>query len=171
MKQTIRLTEGDLHRIVKESVNRILKESYGKGEKYTYKTEDGGAANCEFVTATFEDGYPYSVGLIDHNKKEIYPNHGYHYPNRCAKGLMKKALSLGYTYVDSEMPSEKNKTLLKKYYKSGRKEGIFLGQIKEIRPAMGVLERYEIVDIIWQKQEREPGATWYISYVAMKKVK
>lgn len=28
MKQIIRLTEGDLHNIVKESVNRVLKESY-----------------------------------------------------------------------------------------------------------------------------------------------
>ena len=31
MKQVIRLTEGDLHRIVKESVRKILKE-YGEGE-------------------------------------------------------------------------------------------------------------------------------------------
>jgi hypothetical protein len=30
MKRTIRLTEGDLHRIVKESVNRILKETSDK---------------------------------------------------------------------------------------------------------------------------------------------
>ena len=29
-KKLIRLTEGDLHRIVKESVNRILKEEYDK---------------------------------------------------------------------------------------------------------------------------------------------
>ena len=35
---------------------------------------------------------------------------------------------------------------------------------------MGVLEKYEIVDIISQKFEREPGATWYMSYVAMKKI-
>ena len=28
MKQTIRLTESDLHRVVKESVEKILKESY-----------------------------------------------------------------------------------------------------------------------------------------------
>jgi hypothetical protein len=83
---------------------------------------------------------------------------------------MNCALKLGYTYVDSEMPSEKNKTLLKKIYKSGRKQGIFLGQIKEISPSMGVLEKYEIVDIIWQKFETEPGAVWYLSKVAMKKI-
>lgn len=171
MKRKVRLTESDIHKIVKESIDKILKEGFGRGNKYTYKTEDGDTANCEFITSTFEDGYPYSVGLIDHHKKEVYPCHGYHYPNRCANGLMKKALSLGYTYVDSEMPSEKNKTLLKKVYKSGKKENIFPGQIMEIRPSMGVLEKYEIVDIIWQKQEREPGATWYLSYVAMKKVK
>lgn len=112
-KQVIRLTESDLHKIVKESVNKVLGEGYGKGEKYTYKTEDGDTVNCEFVTSTF-DGYPYSVGLINHNRKEVYPCHGYHYPNRCAEGLMKYALSLGYTYVDGEMPPKKNKTLLKK---------------------------------------------------------
>lgn len=112
MKKIVRLTESDLHKIVKESVKRVLKESYGEGDKYTYKTEDGDTANCEFITSTFEDGYPYSVGLIDHYKKEIYPCHGYHYPNRCANGLMKKALSMGYTYVDSEMPPKKNKTLI-----------------------------------------------------------
>ena len=27
MKKIVRLTEGDLHRIIKESVNRIIKES------------------------------------------------------------------------------------------------------------------------------------------------
>lgn len=30
MKKNIRLTEGDLHRIVKESVNKILKEGWTK---------------------------------------------------------------------------------------------------------------------------------------------
>lgn len=141
---------------------------FGKGSKYSFNGD--GTLDCEFLTSTFEDGYPYSVGLVNHFKKEVSPCHGYHYPNRCAKNLMNYALRLGYTYVDSEMPSEKNKTLLKKIYKSGRKEGIFLGQIKEIRPSMGVLEKYEIVDIIWQKFEREPGATWYMSKVAMKKI-
>ena len=114
MKQRIGLTESDLHRIIKESVRRVLKESYGKGTKYTYKTQDGDTANCEFITSTYDDEYPHAVGLIDHYKKEVRPCHGYYYPNPCAKGLMKKALSLGYTYVDSEMPSKKNKTLSKK---------------------------------------------------------
>ena len=141
---------------------------FGKGNKFSFNGD--GNLDCEFLTSTFEDGYPYSVGLVNHFKKEVSPCHGYYYPNRCAKNLMKYALKLGYTYVDSEMPSEKNKTLLKKIYKSGRKEGIFLGQIKEICPSMGVLDKYEIVDIIWQKEEREPGATWYMSKVAMKKI-
>lgn len=141
---------------------------FGKGSKYSFNGD--GNLDCEFLTSTFEDGYPYSVGLVNHFKKEISPCHGYHYPNRCAKNLMNYALKLGYTYVDSEMPSKNNKTLLKKVYKSGRKEEIFVGQIKEFRPSMGVLEKYEIVDIISQKFEREPGATWYMSYVAMKKI-
>ena len=33
MKQVIRLTEGDLHRIVKESVKRILKETDKTGKE------------------------------------------------------------------------------------------------------------------------------------------
>ena len=141
---------------------------FGKGSKYSFNGD--GNLDCEFLTSTIEDGYPYSVGLVNHFKKEVSPCHGYHYPNRRAKNLMNYALRLGYTYVDSEMPSEKNKTLLKKIYKSAKKDGIFLGQIMEIRPSMGVLEKYEIVDIIWQRQEREPGATWWMSKVAMKKI-
>lgn len=35
-KQVIRLTESDLHRIVKESVNRILKEDEGNRLPYPY---------------------------------------------------------------------------------------------------------------------------------------
>lgn len=35
MKQRIRLTESDLHRIVKESVRKVLKESVGLFEVYT----------------------------------------------------------------------------------------------------------------------------------------
>jgi hypothetical protein len=34
MRQKIRLTEGDLHRIVKESVKRILRETYTGDETY-----------------------------------------------------------------------------------------------------------------------------------------
>ena len=84
---------------------------FGKGNKYEYKDKCGNLVKCEFVTSTFEDGYPYSVGLINHFKKEISPCHGYHYPNRCAMGLMKKALEMGYRYVDDCMPEKKNKTI------------------------------------------------------------
>jgi hypothetical protein len=34
MKKTIRLTEGDLHKIIKESVKKILKEDYNKSHFY-----------------------------------------------------------------------------------------------------------------------------------------
>lgn len=135
-----------------------------KGSKYSFNGD--GNLDCEFLT----DGNSYSVGLVNHFKKEVSPCHGYHYPNKCANKLMRYALKLGYTYVDGEMPSTKNKTLLKKTYKSGKKEDIFLGQIKEFRPSMGVLKKYEIVDIIEQKFERESGATWFMSYVAMKEI-
>lgn len=136
---------------------------FGKGSKYSFNGD--GNLDCQFLTSTFEDGYTYSVGIVNHTKKEVSPCHGYHYPNRCANGLMNCALKLGYTYKDSEMPSVKNKTLLKKWYKSGRKEEIFVGKIMTISP-----KEYEIVDIIEQNFEREPGATWYMSYVAMKEI-
>ena len=38
-KQIIRLTEGDLHRIIKESVNNILKETNNFNKKYEYLTD------------------------------------------------------------------------------------------------------------------------------------
>ena len=38
MKKIVRLTEGDLHRIIKESVNNILNEKYDYGH---FKGEDG----------------------------------------------------------------------------------------------------------------------------------
>ena len=44
MKKLIRLTESDLHRIVKESVRTILRETNSKVDELTmeYVTEDGG---------------------------------------------------------------------------------------------------------------------------------
>ena len=43
-KQLIRLTEGDLHRIIKESVNKILKENDDNFTPHAYKglTNNGG---------------------------------------------------------------------------------------------------------------------------------
>ena len=38
-KKLIRLTESDLHKIVKESVDRILKESYDIVEPYCFETD------------------------------------------------------------------------------------------------------------------------------------
>ena len=84
---------------------------FGKGSKYEYKDKEGNLVKCEFLTSTFEDGYPYSVGLVNHFSKEVSPCHGYYYPNRCANNLMNYALRMGYTYVDSEMPKKLNKTI------------------------------------------------------------
>ena len=84
---------------------------FGKGNKYSFNGD--GNLDCEFLTSTFKDDYTYNVGLVKHTKREVSPCHGYHYPNRCAKNLMKYALRIGYTYVDSEMPSAKNKRINK----------------------------------------------------------
>ena len=92
---------------------------FGKGNKYSFNGD--GNLDCEFLTSKLSDGYRASVGIVNHNKKEVSPCHGYHYPNRRAKSLMNYALRMGYTYVDGNMPSRVNKTLLKKYYKTAKK--------------------------------------------------
>lgn len=40
MRQRIRLTEGDLHRIVKRSVNKVLRESYNDDDVYMSNYRD-----------------------------------------------------------------------------------------------------------------------------------
>jgi len=56
MKKIIRLTESDLHKIVKESVNKILGELKG----YTYDPTDGGYYDRFGNEAEYdEDGVPY----------------------------------------------------------------------------------------------------------------
>lgn len=74
-KKIIRLTEGDLHKIVKDVVNQVINER-----------RDG---NLEFVKG--KDGYTNYV--IDHDKKEVSPMHGY-YPN----GGKSRAKKLGYRF-------------------------------------------------------------------------
>lgn len=65
---------------------------FGKRNKYSFNGD--GNLDCEFLTSTFNDGYSYSVGLVNHFKKEVSPCHGYCYPNRYAKSLMNYALNL-----------------------------------------------------------------------------
>jgi hypothetical protein len=64
MKRIIRLTESDLHRIVKESVNKILKEVKG----YTYDPTDGRYYD-KYGNA--EDDYPEEE---DDGKEDMYGN-------------------------------------------------------------------------------------------------
>lgn len=82
---------------------------FGKGSKYSFNGD--GNLDCQFLTQSDFSGYKYNVGLVNHFKKTVSPCHGYYYPNSTANSLMKYALKLGYTYVDGEMPSTKNKTL------------------------------------------------------------
>lgn len=102
-KNLIRLTESDLHRIVKESVAIIL-EGFGKGNKYSFNGD--GNEDCEFLTYN-----GHSIGLVDHFNKVVSPCHGYYFPSNRSKGLMNHAKRLGYVYDDPEMPKELNKTL------------------------------------------------------------
>ncbi len=78
MKKIIRLTESDLHRIVKESVCRILSEER-RGDDEFVKGADG-----------------YSQYYIDHKNKTVSPIHGY-YSSKAPKRYAEKH---GYRYIE-----------------------------------------------------------------------
>jgi len=61
MKQIIRLTESDLHKIVKETVNRILAEEFAPGANTTFGVNADGSAD-----STFGIAYP-AKGLVKDN--------------------------------------------------------------------------------------------------------
>lgn len=63
MKKIIRLTEGDLHRIVKESVNKILNETFSDGYKELLK--NGGIESTDEKTAQLADIYPHRFSKDD----------------------------------------------------------------------------------------------------------
>lgn len=62
-KKLIRLTEGDLHRIVKESVNRVLKESNRRTKRMIREFDDYDNYD-EFEDEEFIDkkGHPIRIG-------------------------------------------------------------------------------------------------------------
>lgn len=78
MKRTIRLTESDLHRIVKETVNRILSEERRGDDEYV-KGPDG-----------------YSRYYINHKDRTVSPIHGYYSSNE-PKEYAKRH---GYRYIE-----------------------------------------------------------------------
>lgn len=49
-KQVIKITEGYLHRIIKESVNNILKESYNDDDAYMYNYNDAMSDKYESIS-------------------------------------------------------------------------------------------------------------------------
>ncbi len=77
-KKLIRLTEQDLHRIVKESVNRILSEVRRGDDEYV-KGPDG-----------------YSHYYINHKDRTVSPIHGYY----SSKAPKKYAERNGYRYIE-----------------------------------------------------------------------
>lgn len=81
------------------------------GKQKTTLYCDGKQVEGEYLTQKDFSGFAWSVGLVNHYKKTISPVHGYYYPNPTSLSLMKRALKLGYTYVDCEMPKHINKTL------------------------------------------------------------
>ena len=62
-KKLIRLTESDLHKIVKESVDRILKESYDIVEPYCFETD----REEQWYQVGYNQGLDYAIEwLKDH---------------------------------------------------------------------------------------------------------
>lgn len=62
-KKLIRLTESDLHKIVKESVNRVLKEAFSDGYKEILK--NGGIESTDEKTAQLAQIYPHRFSKDD----------------------------------------------------------------------------------------------------------
>lgn len=87
MKKIVKLTESDLHRIVKECVNKILNEARRGDDEYV-KGPDG-----------------YSQYYINHKNRTVSPIHGY-YSSEAPK---KYAEINGYRYIEPKGSAKKNK--------------------------------------------------------------
>lgn len=80
MKRRIRLTEGDLHRIVKESVNRILSETVNEGQgwdTFRYHMRHGGMPSFgdDFDEKEFIEngnGHPSQSYRGQHTSRQYY---------------------------------------------------------------------------------------------------
>lgn len=67
-RNRIRLTESDLHRIVKKSVNNVIKEAYNPYNDETEQTAEGGF--CEYAERYGLSAFGYAI--YDMIKKEIW---------------------------------------------------------------------------------------------------
>lgn len=72
-KKLIRLTESDLHRIVKESVNKVLRETIRQRNYYVKEVEcyTEGGEDIVYVAALSENGVD---GIAKRRVREKYPN-------------------------------------------------------------------------------------------------
>lgn len=87
MKKIVKLTESDLHRIVKECVNKILNEARRGDDEYV-KGPDG-----------------YSRYYINHKNRTVSPIHGYYSSEEPKKYAEKN----GYRYIEPKGSAKKNK--------------------------------------------------------------
>ena len=69
-KQTIRLTEADLHRVIKESVKRALTEEYDKNDEIENEyTQELTSQMKRFCDSDFKINYlPYKDAYVIHGK-------------------------------------------------------------------------------------------------------
>ena len=66
-KNRIRLTESQLHRVIKESVKRILKENEGENHSDEYPFYVAADINSDYFQ-TFDKAYQYALNLAKNEK-------------------------------------------------------------------------------------------------------
>ena len=72
MKQRIRLTESDLHRIVKESVKRVLKEDEWQEPDYSANGKWYVAADCKSkYFDDYDEAYNYALKMAEEERKRF----------------------------------------------------------------------------------------------------
>ena len=87
MKKRIRLTESDLHRIVKESVNRILREGLVGPEEWKYQ----GDKEDKYMWALKKDAEKKGETRDDGWPTGAYLNRWYEYANSITDGGMESS--------------------------------------------------------------------------------
>ena len=97
-KQVIRLTESDLHRIIKESVNRILREGYNPSPEFDEIHHLG--SDIERLHKTYDPSIDADVetamgSVINYEGDDDYEPYEILYPNREAQSFVDYANRVG----------------------------------------------------------------------------
>lgn len=109
MKRTIRLTEADLHRVIKESVKQCLTEldwktyqnaaekAYGRYlDNDDWKEANRADAFADAAERSFNDAYPSERGRFSHDRENGTPRMTYDSPHGVASGFSGEGGSAEY---------------------------------------------------------------------------